>query len=84
MKTKALDLLKAKFEGVSEQILSRIADKVAKTAKTDEEVQTAVDGLTFQSLLDSYGDSRATEAQQTAVRNYETKHGLKDGKAVEI
>jgi len=81
MKQKIIDALKAKFEGVSEQILSRIADKLAKTATTAEEVATAVEGVTIQQVLESYGDSRATEAQQTAVRNYEQKHGLKDGKA---
>ena len=83
MKTQALDALKAKYPGVSEAILSRIADKIAKTAKTQEEVTAAVEGVTFQQVLESYGDSRATEAQQTAVTNYEKKHGLKDGKKVE-
>ncbi len=81
MKQKIIDALKAKFTGVSEQILSRIADKLAKTANTAEEVATAVEGVTIQQVLESYGDSRATEAQQTAVRNYEQKYGLKDGKA---
>ena len=83
MKKEALDALKAKYPGVSEAILGRIADKVAKTAKTQEEVATAVEGVTFQQVLESYGESRATEAQQTAVTNYEKKHGLKDGKKVE-
>jgi hypothetical protein len=31
MKNKILDALKAKFEGVSEAILGRIAEKLAKT-----------------------------------------------------
>ena len=35
--------------------------------------------MTFQQVLESYGDSRATQATQTAVHNYETKYGLKDG-----
>lgn len=83
MKQQLLDALKAKFEGVSETILSRIADNLAKTVTKAEDVQTAVDGVTFQRVLESYGDSRATEAQQTAVKNYETKHNLKDGKPVE-
>lgn len=81
MKQKIIDALKAKFEGVSDQILNRIADKLAKTVTSAEEVTTAVEGVTFQQVLESYGDSRATEAQQTAVRNYEQKYGLKDGKA---
>lgn len=81
MKEKCVELLKAKFEGVSDAILGRIADKLVKTATTEEKVIAAVDGVTFQQVLESYGDSRATEAQQTAVRNYEQKYGLKDGKA---
>jgi hypothetical protein len=83
MKTKALEALKTKFEGVSDAILSRVADKIAKTATNEEEVTTAVEGVTFQQLLESYGDSRATEATQSAVTNYEKKHGLKEGKKVE-
>jgi len=83
MKQQLLDALKAKFEGVSDKILDRIADKLAKTVTKAEEVQTAVDGVTFQQVLESYGDSRATEAQQSAVKNYEAKHNLKDGKPVE-
>lgn len=83
MKKEILEALKAKFQGVNDKILDRIADKLAKTAITAEEVKTAVDGVTFQQVLESYGDSRATEAQQTAVTNYEKKHGLKDGKKVE-
>ena len=82
MRKEILDALKAKFPGVSDAILGRIADKLAKTATTAEQVATAVEGVTFQQVLESYGDSRATEAQQTAVSNYEKKHGLKDGKQV--
>ena len=83
MKQQILDALKAKFEGVSDAILGRIADKLAKTVTTAEEVETAVAGVTFQQVLESYGDSRATEAQQSAVSNYEKKHNLKDGKPIE-
>ena len=83
MKKELLDALTAKFPGVSATILGRIADKLAKTATTAEQVKTAVDGVTFQQVLESYGDSRATEATQTAVSNYEKKHGLKDGKKVD-
>lgn len=82
MRKDIVDALKARFEGVSEKILGRIADKLAKTATTAEEVSTAVDGVTFQQILDVYGDSRATEAAQTAVKTYEAKHNLKDGKAI--
>ena len=84
MKKQILDALKAKFEGVSDAILGRIADKLAKTTTKEEDVAAAVGGVTITQVLESYGDSRATEAQQTAVQNYEKKHGLKDGqKAVD-
>ena len=79
MKQQILTALKAKFVGVSDAILDRVATKLAQTVTTAEQVQTAVDGVTFQQVLESYGDSRATQATQTAVHNYETKYGLKDG-----
>lgn len=83
MKKQILEALKAKFQGVSEAILNRIADKLAKTVTTAEQVATAVEGVTIQQVIESYGDSRATEAQQTAVHNYETNYGLKDGVKVD-
>lgn len=83
MKKQILEALKAKFEGVSDAVLGRIADKLGKTAKTEEQITTAVEGVTLQQVIDGYADSRATEAQQTAVRNYESKYGLKDGAKVE-
>lgn len=77
-----LEALKTKYVGVSETILDRVARNLAKTVTKSEDVKTAVDGVTFQQVLDSYGDSRATDATKTAVANYEKKHGLKDGKSV--
>lgn len=82
MKKIIMDKLKARFEGVSESILDRVAAKLASTVKNEEEATTAVEGVTLQQLFESYGDSRATEAQATAVRNYEKKYGLKDGAKV--
>ena len=83
MKQLILNALKTKYQGVSESILDRIAEKLAKTVTSADQVQTAVDGVTFQQVLESYGDSRATQAQQTAVHNYEQKYGLKDGVKLE-
>ena len=79
MHEQILAALRTKFTGVSDSILGRIANRLAQTATTEEQVATAVEGVTLQNLLESYGDSRATEAQQTAVRNYEARYGLKDG-----
>lgn len=85
MKQQILDALKAKFPGVNANVLNRIADKLSKTVTTAEQVTTAVAGVTkeFIEIIESYGDSRATEAQQTAVQTYEQKHGLKDGVKIE-
>jgi glutamate dehydrogenase/leucine dehydrogenase len=79
MKQKILDALKTKFSGVSDTILSRIAEKTAKTVTTEDAVQGAVDAITFQQVVESESDRRATEATQSAIVNYEKKHGLKDG-----
>lgn len=84
MKEKLLAALKTKFSGVQDAILNRVADKLSKTVTTDDQVQTAVDGVTFQNVLESYGDSRATEATTSSVLNYEKKHNLKDGKVVTV
>lgn len=78
-----LDALKTKFPGVSESILNRIATKKANTVTTAEQVKTVVDGMTLQQVIDSYADYRATEATNTAVHNYETKYGLRDGAKIE-
>lgn len=84
MKEKILAALKAKFQGGNANVLNRIAEKLAKTVTTDEQVTTAVAGVTQEliEVVESYGDSRATEATQTATQNYEAKYGLKDGKPI--
>lgn len=83
MKKEILEALTTKFPGVSASILDRIATKLAKTATTAEQVKTAVEGVTIQQVIESYGDSRATEASDTARKNavqeYESRYGLKDG-----
>lgn len=83
MKQKIFDALKTKFEGVKDEILDRIAAKAAKTVTTEDELATYIEGVTIQTIIDAYGDSRATDATKTAVINYEKKHKIKDGKPVE-
>lgn len=83
MKKEILEALTTKFPGVSVSILDRIATKLAETVTTAEQVKTAVEGVTIQQVIESYGDSRATEASNTArknaVKDYESRYGLKDG-----
>lgn len=81
MEKKILDALTEKYTGVKESILRRVATKLAKTVENEDDIATAVEGA-FSDVLEAYGDQRATDAQKTAVANYERKHGLKDGKAV--
>ena len=84
MKEKILAALKAKFQGVNADILDRIAAMLAKTVTTEDQVTASVEGVTkdYIDVIEAYGDSRATEATQTAVGNYARRHGLKDGKPV--
>lgn len=79
MRKEIIEALKAKFVGVSENILGRIADKMSKTITTAEQVKDAVEAYTLQQVIDGYADSRATEAAQTAVHNYEQKYGIREG-----
>jgi hypothetical protein len=83
MKSKILEALKTKHTGVGDTVLNRIADKLARTVTTEDGVATAVDAVTLQSIIESEADRRATEATQSAVGNYEKKHGLKDGQKVQ-
>lgn len=86
MKKNLIAALATKFEGVDAKILSRIADKIMsdKTIESEEDVNSAVEEVTFADILKHYGDSRATEATRKAVSNYEKKHGIKDGKPIEL
>jgi hypothetical protein len=83
MKQLILNSLKTKFVGVSDAILNRIAEKLAKTVTKEEDIAAAVEAVTFQQVIDGEADRRATEATQTAVTNYEKKHSLREGKPVE-
>jgi len=78
MNEQLLALLKTKFEGVQDAILKRVAEKFGKNISetaTEEELQGVVEGVTFQNVLEFYGDSRANEAANTAVVNYKKKQG---------
>lgn len=75
--------LRAKFEGVDGKILEKAAARLAKSATTEEAAKTAVEAFGTAQLLELYGDSRAQGATQTAILNYEKKHGLRDGQRVD-
>nr|WP_298672437.1 hypothetical protein [uncultured Prevotella sp.] len=75
--------LKTKFKGVEDATLQRIATNKSEGVTDESKVNSIVEGISFQDVLQSYGDYRAGDAQKTAVQNYEKKYNIKDGKAVE-
>lgn len=82
MKDQLLASLKTKFQGVDDAILDRIAAKRVEGVTDVSQLPAIVEGISFADVLQSYGDYRAGDATQTAVRNYEKRHNLKDGKPV--
>ena len=83
MKEQLLASLKTKFQGVDDAILDRIATKRVEGVTDESQLPAIVEGISFADVLQSYGDYRAGDASQTAVRNYEKRHNLKDGKPIE-
>ena len=75
--------LQQKFSGVDTATLTRIATKKAEGVTDETKVNSIVEGISFQDVMQNYGDFRAGQAQTSAVSNYEKKHGLKDGKPSE-
>lgn len=82
-----LEALQRKFSGVNAKMLEPMARQLAKTTTKEEDVATAVEGVTFEQVGESYSDFRVNEAVQTAskraVADYEAKWKVKDGKSVE-
>lgn len=75
--------LQQKFSGVDTATLTRIATKKAEGVTDETKINSIVEGISFQDVMQNYGDFRAGQAQTSAVSNYEKKHGLKDGKPIE-
>ena len=75
--------LQQKFAGVDTATLTRIATKKAEGVTDETKVNSIVEGISFQDVMQNYGDFRAGQAQTSAVSNYEKKHNLKDGKPIE-
>jgi len=82
MKEKILSFLKTKLVGVPETFLLGVADTFSKTVKDEKDIETVftdgvVETLKFSAAqLQIEGDRRATEAQKTALKNFQEKHGL--------
>jgi hypothetical protein len=84
MKEKIVAFLKSKLTGVSESFLSGVADTFSKTIKEEKDIETVfsdgiIETLKFSaSQLQIEGDRRATEAQKTALKNFQEKHGINE------
>lgn len=89
MKEKILALLKQRIPGASNTFLDGVADNLSKTITEESQIETVItdgviESLKFSStLLQTEGDRRANEATVNAVKNYEQKHNLKNGKPAE-
>lgn len=68
-----LEALKVKFPGVSDTILGRIAAKIAKTAKTEDEATAAMEGVTFQYVIDSERDYHVNKTKERFEKQDESK-----------
>lgn len=75
--------LQTKFQGADPATLTRIATAKEKGVTDASQVETIVNGVGFTDVMTSYADFRANEATKSAIKNYESKHGLKDGKLAE-
>ena len=82
MKKKILEILKTRFSGVKEAILDKVAATYAKKVSDESEIDNVLDGVTIDSLYETYADIRATESATSSVANYERKYGIVKGKKV--
>lgn len=90
MKDKILSHLKTRLPGVAENYLVGVAEHYAKTMTDETQIETTLtDGVIDllklnATFLQTEGDKRATEAADTALKNYRKKHGLdENGKPIE-
>lgn len=79
--------LQTKFTGVDTATLQRIATKKSEGVTDESEVNSIIEGITFQDVVTNYGDFRANGASATAKKNaiadYEKQYNIKDGKPIE-
>ena len=82
MKEVLLRKLKEKYSGVSEYVLTSVADHLSKGVKEESEIEGAIENLAnspfsveaMASMLQVEGDRRATAATKTAETNLRSKY----------
>ena len=90
MKEKILAFLKGKLSGVSTTFLDGVAESYSKTITEEAQIETVISDGVISSLkfsaqfAQTEGDKRATEASNTALKNFRDKHKLdENGKPIE-
>ena len=68
MKEIILTLLKTKFNGIPTNVLERLSTAKAKNISTEEQANSYVEAATLEKIFQYWGDSRATEAATTALK----------------
>lgn len=74
---KLLEALRAKFDGLSDDVLGLYANKVKRDGMTDDEAIASVPDLTWANLFRFYSDFRADQASKTARKNAEKDFNAK-------
>ena len=87
MRDKILAFLKAKLTGIPNAFLEGVSNQLATTITDEAQIETVCNAGLIASLktaadyAQQEGDRRATTATDTAIKGYETKYNLKDGKS---
>lgn len=88
MKEKILAFLKTKLNGVPNALLEGISNNLATTITEESQIETVCNAGLIAALQASAqysqqeGDRRATTATETAIKGYEQKYNLKEGKSI--
>lgn len=77
---KILESLTTQFKGVDARILTRMARKLAKQVKTEEDIKEAVEAVTMMDFIEMESDRKAADAKKNAIETYEKEHNLINGK----
>lgn len=77
MEEKLLALLVAKFIGVPEATLRRIALKKASSVTDENLLQSIADGIDFGQIVQSDVDSKITDANKKAIDNFKKQNNIK-------
>ena len=88
MKEKILAFLKTKLSGVPNSFLEGISNNLTSVITEESQIETVCNAGLIAALQTSAqysqqeGDRRATTATDTAIKGYEQKYNLKEGKSI--